>query len=136
MCYTDVVSIIRRRCAVKNTESAEMYLESILLLCEQNQTVRAIDVSRHTGYTKPSVSRAMGLLKASNHITVDESGYIHLTKSGREVAAKILERHRLLTEFLTALGVSAEIADDDACRIEHVISDESFAKIKEFLAKQ
>ncbi len=121
---------------MKNTESGEMYLESILLLLEQAPYVRAIDIVHHTGYTKPSVSRAMRLLKASGHITIDESGYIGLTEDGRADATKILERHRTLTALLTSLGVDDATADDDACKIEHIISDESFEKIKAFLSEK
>ena len=118
---------------MKNTESAEMYLESILLLSEQSPYVRAIDIAHRTGYTKPSVSRAMGLLKANGHITVDDNGYIRLTESGKALSSKILERHHILTDFLISIGVSAETADDDACKMEHVISDESIERIKESL---
>ena len=119
---------------MKNNESAEMYLETILLLTEKQPHVRAIDIVHSTGYTKPSVSRAMGLLRTSGHIAVDESGYITLTVEGKALASKILERHRVLTEFLKQIGVSDEVAADDACKMEHIISDESFAKMKEHLA--
>ena len=120
---------------MRSNESAEMYLESILLLQEKQGHVRAIDVARHTGYTKPSVSRAVGLLKANGHITVDPSGFIELTDSGKSLAEKVLERHRILTEFLERIGVSRQTADDDACKIEHVISDETIECIKSFLNK-
>jgi Mn-dependent DtxR family transcriptional regulator len=115
---------------MRNNESAEMYLESIQVLLEKQPHVRAIDVAHETGYTKPSVSRAMGLLKKSGHIEVDENGYITLTEDGATLAKKILERHRLLTEFLLRIGVDAQTASDDACKMEHVISDETFEKIK------
>ena len=108
-------------------ESGEMYLETILVLTSQSPHVRAIDVGEYMGYSKPSVSRAMGLLKSGGYIKVDENGYITLLEPGREVAEKIYERHTLLTQFLTRLGVSPEVAAQDACRMEHVISDESFA---------
>ncbi len=121
---------------MKSNESAEMYLESILLLSEHKTYVRAIDIVHQTGYTKPSVSRAMGLLKSNGHITVDQNGSISLTESGRALASKILERHRILTDFLESIGVSAETADDDACKMEHVISDESFDRIKEYLNRK
>ena len=111
-------------------ESGEMYLETILVLTSQSPHVRAIDVGEYMGYSKPSVSRAMGLLKSGGYIKVDENGYITLLEPGREVAEKIYERHTLLTQFLTRLGVSPEVAAEDACRMEHVISDESFAAIK------
>ena len=111
-------------------ESGEMYLESILVLTKQGKNVRAIDVCEYLGYSKPSVSRALGILKKSGHVLVDKSGYLTLTESGRSVAEKIFERHRILTEVLISIGVSPEVASDDACRIEHHISDESFAAIK------
>ena len=115
---------------MKTTESAEMYLETIMLLQEKHPQVRSIDIVHQTGYTKPSVSRAVGLLKKSGHIEVDTNGHITLTESGRSVASKILERHRTITDFLVGLGVSPEIADDDACKMEHIISDEVFEKMK------
>ena len=111
-------------------ESGEMYLETILVLTSQSPHVRAIDVGEYMGYSKPSVSRAMGLLKSGGYIKVDENGYITLLEPGREVAEKIYERHTLLTQFLTRLGVSPEVAAQDASRMEHVISVESFAAIK------
>lgn len=116
-------------------ESAEMYLECILELKNEHGEVRSIDIARKTGYSKPSVSRAVGLLKKSGNIEVDASGYITLTEQGLEVAEKIFERHRLISEFLERLGVAPETAAEDACKIEHVISDESFLKIKEFAGK-
>lgn len=120
---------------MKSNESAEMYLETILVLTEKQPQVRAIDIVHHTGYTKPSVSRAMGLLKKNGHIEVDGSGYITLTADGKALASKILERHRILTDFLVQLGVSAEVAADDACRMEHILSDETFDKMKQHLTK-
>lgn len=113
-------------------ESGEMYLETILVLTRQSPHVRAIDVGEYMGYSKPSVSRAMGLLKSGGYIRVDEHGYITLLEPGREVAEKIYERHTHLTAFLTRLGVSPEVAAEDACKLEHVISDESFAAIKRY----
>ena len=111
-------------------ESGEMYLETILVLTSQSPHVRAIDVGEYMGYSKPSVSRAMGLLKSGGYIKVDENGFITLLEPGREVAVMIYERHTLLTQFLTRLGVSPEVAAEDACKLEHVISDESFQAIK------
>ena len=111
-------------------ESGEMYLETIYVLSRTSNTVRSIDVGEYMGYSKPRGSRAMGLLKSGGYIRVDENGYITLLEPGREVAEKIYERHTLLTQFLTRLGVSPEVAAEDACRMEHVISDESFAAIK------
>jgi Mn-dependent DtxR family transcriptional regulator len=116
---------------MRNNESAEMYLETIMMLTEKQPHVRSIDVVHETGYTKPSVSRAVGLLKKNGHILVDDGGYITLTESGREIAAMIVERHRVITEFLVELGVPREIAADDACKMEHIISDETFQKMKE-----
>ncbi len=107
-----------------------MYLESILLLSQKNPHVRAVDVGEHMGYSKPSVSRAMKLLRNGGFVTVDEDGSLHLTEIGREVAEKIYERHTLLSDFLVRLGVDPTTAAEDACRIEHVISDASFAAIK------
>ena len=111
-------------------ESGEMYLESIYVLLRRNPHVRAIDVGEYMGYSKPSVSRAMGLLKSGGYVSVDENGYITLLPAGQEVAEKIYERHTLLTSFLVRLGVSEEVASEDACRLEHVLSDESFEAIK------
>ena len=116
---------------MKTNESAEMYLETIQILIERQSHVRAIDVANETGYTKPSVSRAMGLLKKNGHINVDANGFIMLTEEGEALAKKILERHRVLTAFLLQIGVSEETAADDACKMEHVISDETFRKMKD-----
>lgn len=123
---------------MRNNESAEMYLETIMMLTEKQPHVRSIDVVHETGYTKPSVSRAVGLLKKSGYISVDAGGYITLTETGRALASKVLERHRLLTGFLIGIGVDPEIAADDACKMEHIISDETFEKMKQHaaLAKQ
>lgn len=115
-------------------ESGEMYLETILVLSQTKQVVRAIDVGESLGYSKPSVSRAMGLLKNGGYIVVSDSGHIQLTDAGRQVAEKIYERHTLLTKALISLGVSPENASEDACRMEHVISDESFRAIKQHFA--
>ena len=111
-------------------ESGEMYLETILLLSKTMGHVRAIDVGEHMGYSKPSVSRAMGLLKSGDYITVSPDGAIELTDTGREIAEKIYERHTLLTKFLVAIGVDPETAAEDACKLEHAISDASFEAIK------
>ena len=113
-------------------ESGEMYLETILVLSKQNNHVRSIDVSEHMGYSKPSVSRAIGLLKNGGYVLADADGFLSLTDVGRELAEKIYERHTLLTEFLIKLGVSRETASADACKIEHDISDESFNAIKRY----
>ncbi len=115
-------------------ESGEMYLESILVLSQKKDHVRAIDICEYLEYSKPSVSRALGLLKSGEYVTVDTNGYLSLTDSGREIAVKIYERHKLLTDLLIGLGVSEETASRDACKLEHVISDESFAAIKAHLS--
>lgn len=111
-------------------ESGEMYLETIYVLTKDKPTVRAIEVSEHMGYSKPSVSRAMSILRKGALITVDENGGISLTAEGRAVAEKTYERHTLLREMLIRLGVDAETASEDACRIEHHISDATFEAIK------
>lgn len=113
-------------------ESGEMYLETILILSERLEHVRAIDIGEYMGYSKPSVSRAVGLLKNGGFISVDGNGHITLTEDGKKHADKILERHRILTSVLTSIGVSEETASEDACKIEHVISDETFEAIKKF----
>ena len=114
-------------------ESGEMYLETILLLSKKNPRVRSIDVGEHMGFSKPSVSRAIGLLKSGGYVNMDKDGYLTLTDAGEEVAQKIYERHELLSGFLIALGVSEKTASADACKIEHHISDESFAAIKKYV---
>ena len=114
-------------------ESGEMYLETIHVLYKKTGAVRAIDVSEHMGYSKPSVSRAMGILKNAGYIEVDGHGYITLTPSGLEVANNMYERHTLLTKFLIKLGVDSETAALDACKIEHHISETSFDAIKKFI---
>ena len=116
-------------------ESGEMYLETILILSRENGRVRSVDISEHMGYSKPSVSRAVGLLKQDEFITVEKEGYIHLTEKGLAVAQKILDRHTILTQMLVALGVSKETAANDACRIEHVVSDETFEAVRRHVQK-
>lgn len=111
-------------------ESGEMYLETILVLSQKNPNVRSIDVSEYMGFSKPSVSRAVKLLKDSGHLLVDHDGYLTLTQTGAEIANKIYERHRLLTAFLVMLGVDEKTAAEDACKIEHDISDTSFNALK------
>lgn len=110
--------------------SGEMYLETILLLSSGGGQVRAVDISDRMGYSKPSVSRAMGLLKKEGCILVDRDGHITLTESGRAIAETIYERHTILTRLLVELGVPEELASEDACRMEHAISDASFQAIK------
>jgi Mn-dependent DtxR family transcriptional regulator len=114
-------------------ESGEMYLESILVLSKKKDRVRSIDVVEYMGFSKPSVSRAIGLLRGGGYVNMDAEGYLTLTEEGLEVASKIYERHSLLSSFLISLGVSEKTADADACKIEHHISDESFAAIKQYV---
>lgn len=111
-------------------ESGEMYLESIYVLCSTKPAVRSIDVAEHMNFSKPSVSRAVGLLKKDGYIEVDKDGYISLTQAGKDMANKIFERHTVLTKMLVSLGVDEKIASEDACRMEHVISDTSFLAMK------
>ena len=116
-------------------ESGEMYLESIYVLCQKSGAVRSIDVAEFMNFSKPSVSRAVGLLKEKGLICVDKDGYITLTSEGSTLAKNIFERHTIITKVLTAMGVEETIAADDACRIEHVISPQSFEAMKAFLEK-
>ncbi|MBR3878827.1 MAG: metal-dependent transcriptional regulator [Clostridia bacterium] len=113
-------------------ESGQMYLETIYVLSKTKNLVRAIDVCEQMGYSKPSVSRAMGILKKESLISIDPSGHIALTDKGRAIAESMYERHTLLSSFLESIGVNSEIAAEDACRIEHCISEESFEAIKKF----
>ena len=117
-------------------ESGEMYLESIYVLSKKGKLVRSIDVCEYLGYSKPSVSRAMGILKKGGYITVDKSGHLNLTDSGFELANKIHERHTLLTQFLIKIGVDEKTASEDACKMEHYISDVSFKAIKKHTESQ
>ena len=119
---------------MKIQESAEDYLEAILAIREKKGTARSIDVAHHLNYSKPSVSRAMSLLRENGYVTMDKDGLLDLTDAGMAIASRIYERHRLLTEWLTALGVSPEVAEEDACRIEHDISEETFARLKAHIA--
>ncbi|MBQ7107995.1 MAG: metal-dependent transcriptional regulator [Clostridia bacterium] len=116
-------------------ESGEMYLETILYLTKEKGSVRAIDVAEHMGYSKPSVSRAVGLLKNGGYIEVDSEGLLILTKYGKDIAEKIYERHTMLTELFVRLGVDKETASDDACKIEHHLSDQTFMAIKSYIEK-
>ena len=113
-------------------ESGEMYLEAIYVLSAGGRSVRAVDVSEYRGYSKPSVSRAVGLLKQGGYLETDGDGFLHLTSEGRAVAEKMFERHTTITELLVRLGVTHKVAEEDACRIEHAISDETFLAIKRF----
>ncbi len=115
-------------------ESGEMYLETIYVLSKRGP-VRSLNVAEHMGFSKPSVSRAVGLLKSGGYLTVDGDGSLYLTEVGREVASKIYDRHTTLTAFLVGLGVNPDTASEDACRMEHVISDAAFEAIKKQINK-
>ena len=115
-------------------ESAENYLEAILALSEKGN-VRSIDVAQHLNFSKPSVSRAMSLLRENGYVIMDDDGLLHLTDSGYEIAARIYERHQLLTKWLTQLGVDPEVAAEDACKIEHDLSAQSFQALKDHIAQ-
>ena len=116
--------------------SGEDYLEAVLVLQKKKGMVRSVDLARHMGFSKASISHAVGVLKNGGFLTVDEDGYFHLTEDGREVAEKIYERHQFFTEQLVAVGVDRETAERDACRIEHVISEEAFEKLKTSVEKK
>jgi Mn-dependent DtxR family transcriptional regulator len=116
-------------------ESGEMYLETIYVLSQKSPQVRAVDVGEYMGFSKPSVSRALGLLRKEGLVTTDDSGYLRLTESGTRKAESIYERHTLLTALLMDLGVDEETASNDACRIEHYISEKTFDAIKAHAAK-
>ncbi len=116
-------------------ESGEMYLEAILVLTKKNGTVRSVDVSEYLGYSKPSVSRAMGILRSGEYITVEKDGSITLTDTGKAIAEKIYERHNLLAKLLVKLGVDEKTAAADACKMEHAISDTSFEALKKYAAE-
>lgn len=118
---------------MKTNESVENYLETILMLSKVRPVVRSVDIATELGFTKPSVSVAMKNLREHNHITVTPEGFIYLTDSGREIAEMIYERHELLSSWLESLGVDKQVAAEDACRIEHVISKESFEAIKKLI---
>ena len=120
---------------MKLQESGEMYLETILVLSKKNKIVRSVDISEHMGFSKPSVSRAIGLLREGGFITVGAGGAIELTGAGHEIADVIYERHVVLTNLLTKIGVSPDTAADDACKIEHDISPETFDAIKKYVAQ-
>ena len=115
-------------------ESGEMYLEAILVLSRKSSFVRSVDVSEYLRYSKPSVSRAMGILRKEEYIHMDKDGAITLTQTGLAIAEKILERHTVLSRLLMKLGVRQETAEADACKMEHAISDESFQAIKRYTA--
>ncbi len=114
-------------------ESGEMYLETILVLSREKDMVRSIDICNHMGFSKPSVSRAVGILKKEEYILVSDDGSITLTDAGKALAEKIYDRHKVMTSVLLSLGVSSETAIEDACKMEHVLSDETFEAIKKYL---
>ena len=114
-------------------ESGEMYLETILILSQRQRYVRSVDVADYMHFSKPSVSRAVSLLKQGEYLTVNSDGFLILTEAGREVAEKIYERHQVLTQLLVSLGVNKEVAEYDACKIEHDISDETFLALKRYV---
>ena len=116
-------------------ESGEMYLETIYILTKENPQVRSIDVVEYMGFSKPSVSRAIGLLKNGGYVVVSPEGFLSLTDVGKEVATKVYERHNIITAFLKGLGVDEKTASADACKIEHVISEQTFARLKGFVLK-
>ena len=118
---------------MKIKESAENYLETILVLSRKKNDVRAIDIANEMGFSKPSVSVAMKSFREKGYITIDESGGISLTDEGLSIAEKVVERHHIIASALISIGVSKEVAFDDSCKIEHVISDESFEKLKDYL---
>ena len=120
---------------MKIQESAENYLEAIHVLMQKNGQVRSIDVAHYTGFSKPSISRAVGLLRDNGYVSIDQNGLLSLTEAGLKIAETIYERHTVLTDLLIKLGVSPETAAEDACRIEHVISAETFEKLKEHVRK-
>lgn len=114
--------------------SGEMYLETIYVLSQEKTSVHSVDIAEHMGFSKPSVSRAVGILKNENYITIDSDGSITLTEEGYSLSRKIYERHTVLTKALTMLGIDADTASEDACKIEHVISDKTFEAIKKYMS--
>lgn len=120
---------------MKLLESGEMYLETIFRLSKTREAVRSVDVSEYMGYSKPSVSRAVGILRNEGYLTVGEKGELFLTESGRQIAEKIYDRHTILTDFLRQIGVGEENAAADACKMEHDLSDETFEAIKKYVTK-
>ena len=116
--------------------SGEDYLEAVLVLQRKQGMVRSVDLARHMGFSKPSISHAVGVLKNGGFLTVDDDGFLHLTVIGREIAEKIYERHLFFMEQLIAAGVDPKTAEADACRIEHIVSDESFDRLKEAAAQK
>ena len=131
VCAADPRGVPEEEIHMRLQESGEMYLETILILSRTKNFVRSIDVCEYMGYSKPSISRAVSLLRNDGYVNMDERGYLLLTEKGLAVAEKIYERHTYLTRFFVSIGVSEQTAADDACKIEHVISDETFRAIKQ-----
>jgi Mn-dependent DtxR family transcriptional regulator len=122
--------------AVERSESREDYLESILMLKAEKGVVRSIDIAEHFDYSRPSISRAMSILRTAGLITMDNNGFIELTEEGMKEASAVYARHKVLIRFLEKLGVTTDIAEEDACRIEHVLSEESMDRIREFVGEE
>ena len=120
----------------KMQESGEMYLETIHILRSRKKDIRAIDVGEHMGYSKPSVSRALSILKNGGYVVVDEHGFLSLTETGQEIAEKIYARHNILTKFLNYIGVEENVAKGDACKMEHVISDETYEALESYMQEK
>lgn len=134
---SDTIYVSKEFGGIDMYESGEMYLETILILKKRNGQVRSIDIARELDFSKPSVSRAVGILKDDEFISIDESGLIDLTEKGKARAKSIYEKHKNLTAFLIEIvGVSPEIAEEDACRMEHFISEETFQGIKRLLKEK
>ncbi len=127
----DIIAISIKMSTLKLHASGEDYLEAVLVLKQKKGMVRSVDLARHMGFSKPSISHAVGVLRDGGFLTMDADGFLHLTDIGREVAEKIYERHLFFTQQLIAAGVDQETAEQDACRIEHAISETSFEKLKE-----
>ncbi len=125
----------RKQRNMNKSESKEDYIESILILKRERGAVRSIDIANHFGYSRPSISRAVGLLRKEELINVDDSGFIELTPRGMEIAKGVYSKHRILIKFLEKLGVSSDTAENDACRIEHILSPESMDRIKAFVTE-
>ena len=118
---------------MKLQESGEMYLETILILSQKSEIVRSLDVAEYMGFSKPSVSRAVGLLRTGGYLELDANGFLVLTDEGKYIANRTYERHLFFTDFFTSIGISRETAEDDACKIEHDISDETFLALKRYV---
>ena len=121
---------------IRDSESGENYLEAVLILQKQKGMVRSVDLARHMGYAKPSISHAVTVLRNGGYLTTDTDGYLHLTVAGREIAETIFERHQFFTNQLIDAGIDPAIAEEEACRLEHAISDETFQKLKRHLLRK